>query len=323
MNRSSSASVNVKAEARRLRGELAARGLTLGHSESLELLARTRGFRDWNTLSAHLLRSSSATAPPEAPLTGVGASQQPFTPAGPTVLAAQGVVKRLGSRGRNVTIGPIDLDFPAGTLTALVGRSGCGKSTVLNCLAGLQRPTEGSVIFNGQDVTRMSDQRLARIRRESFGFVFQDYTLIDALDADENIQLPAILSRRRSDPARLARVTSDLGLGDRLDANVMHLSGGERQRVAIARAITNGAQVLFCDEPTGALDPITRDVVFQAIEAARSEGVECVLLATHDVSLAARADRVVVLHAGRVVDELSSPTAREVTEAMRAAGGDQ
>ncbi len=210
-----------------------------------------------------------------------------------------------------------------GTMTALVGRSGCGKSTVLNCLAGLLKPTEGFVMFGGRDLTRLSDQQLARIRRESFGFDFQDYTLIEALDAQENIQLPAILSRQRGNTALLESVTSELGLGDRLGASVTQLSGGERQRVAIARAITNGAQVLFCDEPTGALDPITRDVVFEAIQAARSEGVQCVLLATHDVELAARADRVVVLDAGRAVSELVAPDAREVTEAMRAAGGER
>jgi len=235
----------------------------MGHSESLELLARIRGFRDWNTLSAKLKGSPPAPEDGESSsgTSGSTTGRQPPS-AGPILLSAQGMVKRLGSRRRNVTIGPVDLTFAPGTVTALVGRSGCGKSTVLNCLAGLMKPTEGSVVFDGRDLTRLSDQQLARIRRESFGFVFQDYTLIDALDAQENIQLPATLSRRRANTALLEGVTNHLGLGNRLGASVMQLSGGERQRVAIARAITNGARVLFCDEPTGALDPITREVVF-------------------------------------------------------------
>jgi putative ABC transport system ATP-binding protein len=217
-------------------------------------------------------------------------------------------------------VGPVSFELHANELVALVGRSGCGKSTVLNCAAGLLRPTSGSVMFNGLDLAGLSDRQLARLRRQQFGFVFQDYTVLDPLTARENIELPARMSRTTIDRAGLDGLASRLGLIDTLDKLVGRLSGGQRQRVAIARAMANDTRVLFADEPTGALDPVTRDEVLAVVEQARRETVEAVLLATHDIDLAARADRVIVLSAGRIVDQLANPSAADVLDALQLAG---
>ena len=235
-------------------------------------------------------------------------------------LEAVDVVKKLGRGCSGTTIGPVSLRVEPGTVTALVGRSASGKSTVLNCMAGLMRPSAGRVIFEGQDIARASDQRLARLRREAFGFVFQDYTLLDPLTGQENIELPARMSHRRLDRAAMAPLLQRLGLDGRLAVTTDQLSGGQRQRVAIARAVANGARVLFADEPTGALDPVTRDEVMDLMlgtVADPSSPVQAMLMATHDVELASRADRVLVLAGGLVVDSLDRPSPQAVMAALR------
>lgn len=236
------------------------------------------------------------------------------------LLEVDDVVKRLGRSRSSVTIGPVSLHVEPGTVTALVGRSGSGKSTVLNCAAGLMRPSAGRVLFEGVDITRVTDQQLARLRRDAFGFVFQDYTLIDPLTGQENIELPARMSRRRLDAATLARLADQLGLGRHLGATTDRLSGGQRQRVAIARAVANGARVIFADEPTGALDPVTRDEVMELMLGTvhdPSSPVQAILMATHDVELAGKADRVLVLADGTVCDALDHPSPQEVMAKLR------
>lgn len=236
------------------------------------------------------------------------------------ILETVDVVKKLGRGSSGATIGPVSLRMEPGTVTALVGRSGSGKSTVLNCVAGLMRPSAGQVMFEGDDITRASDQRLARLRREAFGFVFQDYTLLDPLTGQENIELPARMSHRRLDPEAIEPLVQRLGLGDRLAMTTDRLSGGQRQRVAIARAVANGARVLFADEPTGALDPVTRDEVMDLMlgtVADPASSVQAMVMATHDVELAGRADRVLVLADGLVVDSLDRPGPQEVMAALR------
>lgn len=230
------------------------------------------------------------------------------------------VVKKLGRGRSGVMIGPISLEVQPGTVTALVGRSGSGKSTVLNCMAGLMRPSAGQVLLDGADIARASDQRLARLRREAFGFVFQDYTLLDPLTGQENIELPARMSHRRLDSEALVPLARRLGLEDRLAVTTDRLSGGQRQRVAIARAVANGARVLFADEPTGALDPVTRDEVMDLMlgtVADPASPVQAMVMATHDVELAGRADRVLLLADGSVVDSLDRPGPQEVMAALR------
>jgi putative ABC transport system ATP-binding protein len=228
-------------------------------------------------------------------------------------------VTRLFDHGRT-QVGPVSFEVQAGELVALVGRSGCGKSTVLNCAAGLLRPSSGSVRFDDRDLTTLSDSQLASLRRRQFGFVFQDYTVLEPLSARENIELPARMSRTALDRPALTGLADRLGLGGTLDRLVGQLSGGQRQRVAVARAMANDTKVLFADEPTGALDPVTRDEVLAVIEQARQEGVEGVLAATHDTELAARADRVLVLSEGRIVEEFTTPGAGEVLAALQLTG---
>lgn len=236
------------------------------------------------------------------------------------LLDVDGLTKQLGRPRAGVTIGPVSFSVEPGTTTALVGRSGSGKSTILNSVAGLMRPSAGTVVFDGEDIARASDRRLARLRREDFGFVFQDYTLLDPLTGRENIELPARMSRRRLENATLSRLTCQLGLEEHLAVTTDQLSGGQRQRVAIARAIANGARVLFADEPTGALDPVTRDQVMDLMLSTVGDPespVQAVLMATHDVELAGRADRVLVLAAGVVIDVLDRPTPQAVMAALR------
>lgn len=234
------------------------------------------------------------------------------------VLALEGVERAYGRRGPR--LGPCDLVLTAGTVTALVGRSGSGKSTVLACAAGLARVTAGVVRYQGADITRWSDSRLARLRREEFGFVFQDYTLIDALSVSENIGLPRRMAHQLVDPSRLRQVAAGLGISEALDRPTSALSGGQRQRVAIARAVANDARVLFADEPTGALDPITRDEVLAVLLDPTVRAGRAVLVATHDVDLACAADRVLVVEQGRVGAELAAPAPAEVVAALRGTG---
>lgn len=236
------------------------------------------------------------------------------------LLDVESLVKRVGRARTGATIGPVSFGVESGTVTALVGRSGSGKSTILSSVAGLMRPSAGRVVFDGEDIARASDRRLARLRRDEFGFVFQDYTLLDPLTGRENIELPARMSRRRLERAALSRLAGQLGLDERLAVTTDQLSGGQRQRVAIARAVANGARVIFADEPTGALDPVTRDDVMDLMVGTVSDPaspVQAVLMATHDVELAGRADRVLVLAAGEVVEALDHPTPQEVMAALR------
>lgn len=236
------------------------------------------------------------------------------------VLELEGVTRRYGRRDTDPTLGPCDLTLRAGTVTALVGRSGSGKSTVLNCAAGLSRVTDGVVRYLGEDITRLPDRRLARLRRDDFGFVFQDYTLIDALTVAENIALPARMSRRTMADDRVGAVAEGLGIGPWLGQPTARLSGGQRQRVAIARAVANDARVLFADEPTGALDPLTRDEVLSVLLDPGVRAARAVLIATHDVPLACAADRVLVIDGGRVAAVLDAPTPGAVLEALRSTG---
>lgn len=205
----------------------------------------------------------------------------------------------------------VDLSIEAGTMTAIMGPSGSGKSTLLNCLAGLVRPTGGRVCFEGIDIVQASARELDRLRRTDFGFVFQSYNLIEALNAEQNVLLPTLFTRlplTRAD-ARRALVEVDLdGLERRYPDQ---LSGGQRQRVAIARAMAVRRRVLFADEPTGALDTDAGAAVMDDL-ARLPEAGTAVLVVTHDPVVAAYASRVVFLRDGRVADTVTGANAREL-----------
>jgi putative ABC transport system ATP-binding protein len=237
-------------------------------------------------------------------------------------VSLDGVSKSYRS-GRHVVVRALDgvsLAFAPGTFTAIMGPSGSGKTTLLHCAAGLDRPDSGTVRIGTTDVTRLGERRLARLRRRQVGFVFQSFNLLPSLTAGQNVILPLRLAgkhpRRRVAREALERV----GLRDRARHRPAELSGGQQQRVAIARALVTRPDVIFADEPTGALDTQNaRDVLALLREATDRDGRTLVMV-THDPVAAAVADRVVFLADGRIVDELTAPHADAVADRMTALG---
>jgi len=207
----------------------------------------------------------------------------------------------------------VDLVLDEREFVVLLGPSGSGKSTLLNILGGLDVPTSGRVFYRGRELTRASESELTRYRRNHVGFVFQFYNLIPSLTARENVALVTEISR---DPFAPEDVLELVGLGDRLDHFPAQLSGGEQQRVAIARAVAKRPDVLLCDEPTGALDVETGRLVLEAIDRVNRELGTATAIITHNVPVAAIADRVLVLGDGRIVREESHDTKLPV-EALR------
>jgi putative ABC transport system ATP-binding protein len=212
----------------------------------------------------------------------------------------------------------VSLDVPAGQFTAVMGPSGSGKSTLMHLLAGLDVPNAGSVSIAGQDITRMSDRQLTRLRRRHIGFIFQSFNLLPTLSAEENVVLPLAIAGRRPDADTLDALLGRVGLLDRRDHKPAQLSGGQQQRVAIARALITGPTVLFADEPTGNLDSAAgADVLSQLRDAVELDGQTTVMV-THDPRAAATADRVVFLADGEIVDDLAAPSEEAVMAAMKA-----
>ncbi|MGH4032846.1 ABC transporter ATP-binding protein [Actinomycetota bacterium Odt1-20B] len=200
-----------------------------------------------------------------------------------------------------------------------MGPSGSGKSTLLQCAAGLDRPTTGTVRIGGTALGGLGEAKLSRLRRERVGFVFQAHNLVPSLSVAENVALPLLLGGE--DPGERPRSGLDaVGLGDRGDDRPAELSGGQRQRVAIARALVTRPEVVFADEPTGALDPATADDVLALLRRAVDADGHTVVMVTHDPTAAAWADEVLFLAEGRVAGRLSRPGAAEVGRIMRELG---
>jgi len=206
----------------------------------------------------------------------------------------------------------VDLTVDAGSMVAVMGPSGSGKSTLLTIAGSLEDPTSGEVLVNGEELSRLSRNARARLRRRSVGFVFQDFNLLPGLTAAENVTLPLELDGLSARKARAAGLRSldELGLGDRAEHFPDQLSGGERQRVAIARAVVGERRLLLADEPSGALDSVNGEAVMRLIHAACQRGVAAVVV-THDAQLASWADRVVFLRDGRVTDRTAPPAGPE------------
>ncbi len=197
----------------------------------------------------------------------------------------------------------VSLAVSAGQYTAVMGPSGSGKSTLMHLLAGLDRPTSGSVHINGADIAQMSDKKLTRLRREHVGFVFQAFNLLPTLTAEENILLPSRIAGRRIPDAELDALIDRVGLTGRRDHKPAELSGGQQQRVAIARALISRPTVLFADEPTGNLDSKAGADVLDLLRAAVDEDGQTIVMVTHDPRAAEQADRVVVLEDGQIVSD--------------------
>jgi putative ABC transport system ATP-binding protein len=199
----------------------------------------------------------------------------------------------------------INLEVPAGQFAAIMGASGSGKSTLLGLLAGLDTATDGRVILDGADITGLNEDELAVVRGSKIGFVFQSYQLIPTLTAEENVLLPHELMGRDpgSGEARARELLERVGLGDRMDHYPVQLSGGEQQRVALARAFMVKPPILMADEPTGNLDSVNGQHVLELLLDLNRRERTTLVLVTHDQSLAARADRIVTLKDGQIVDD--------------------
>jgi putative ABC transport system ATP-binding protein len=232
------------------------------------------------------------------------------------VLEARGLSRTYLSGGAQVrALDGVDLVVEQGEFVAIMGPSGCGKSTLLNLLAGFDRPSAGEVWLGGKRIDRLSEARLARLRRRRIGFVFQFFNLLPALSVAENVELPLLLAGQRRRAARRTAdgLLGDLGLAERRNAAPLLLSGGQQQRVALARAMANSPDIVLADEPTGNLDSAAARGVLDLLGEARRRG-QTLLLVTHDARVAAAADRVVRLRDGRIVADGRLEPARTVPD---------
>jgi putative ABC transport system ATP-binding protein len=214
---------------------------------------------------------------------------------------------------RGITTG-----FPSGQFAAIMGPSGSGKSTLMHLLAGLDRPTAGSVVVDGSELANLDDKALTRLRRDRLGFVFQAFNLVPVLTAEENILLPLTLAGKKPDREWLDKLIAAVGLGDRLDHRPSELSGGQQQRVAVARALIHRPAVVFADEPTGNLDSKSSDEVLALLRQAVDEFDQTVVMVTHDAHAASVADRIVVLNDGQIVHDGGAESTEGVLDLMKA-----
>ncbi|MBB3042106.1 ATP-binding cassette domain-containing protein [Nocardioides sp. LMS-CY] len=242
-----------------------------------------------------------------------------FSPPAGTVPAARvrGLTKTYGTGQALVrALDDVTLDIAAGEFTAVMGPSGSGKSTLMHCCAALDTADSGEVWIGDQDITRLKDKALTRLRRDEIGFVFQSFNLVPTLTAEENIKLPMAIAGRRLDQAWYDSVVATVDLGDRLGHKPNELSGGQQQRVAVARALASRPRIVFADEPTGNLDSRSGAEVLELLRHAVDDHGQTVVMVTHDPVAAAYTDRVVFLADGRVVDELRDPTREQVLDVM-------
>jgi putative ABC transport system ATP-binding protein len=210
----------------------------------------------------------------------------------------------------------VSLDLPAGQFTAVMGPSGSGKSTLMHLLAGLDTPSSGTVKVAGEDITRMKDRDLTRLRRRHIGFVFQSFNLLPTLSAEENVLLPLSISGKRPPADDVDALMARVGLAQRRNHRPAELSGGQQQRVAIARALITQPTVLFADEPTGNLDSEAGAGILALLREAVDIDGQTTLMVTHDPRAAAAADRVLYLTDGRVVADLARPSEAEIHAVM-------
>ena len=213
------------------------------------------------------------------------------------------------------------VDVVSGELTAVMGPSGSGKSTMMHILAGLDRPTSGSVSIAGTDITKLGDNELTKLRRKHIGFIFQFFNLLPVLSAEENIVLPLSIAGRKPDPEWLDQLIDTVGLTDRKTHRPSELSGGQQQRVAVARALVTRPAVVFADEPTGNLDSRTSGEILELLRRSVEDYGQTTVMVTHDAKAAAIADRVFFLADGEIVRRLGSASQAEILDALNEVGG--
>ncbi|MFJ8508717.1 ABC transporter ATP-binding protein [Streptomyces avermitilis] len=231
----------------------------------------------------------------------------------------RGVRRRYGRGGSAVhALRGVDLALARGSFTAVMGPSGSGKSTFLQCAAGLDRPSGGTVHLGGTDITGLSENKLTALRRSRLGFVFQAFNLLPSLTVEQNVVLPLRLAGHRPDRRRAAEVLAQVGLQDKGRRRPGQLSGGQQQRVAIARALVTRPDVVFADEPTGALDTTTAAEILGLLRQAVDVHGATVVMVTHDPAAAAWADRVLFLADGSIVDHLERASAPQIAARVAA-----
>jgi putative ABC transport system ATP-binding protein len=234
---------------------------------------------------------------------------------------AEGLSKFYGSGDAAVAaLDDVSVALGEGQFTAIMGPSGSGKSTLLHMLAGLDRPTSGEVYLGDTEITSLNDKALTLLRRDRIGFIFQSFNLLPTMTAAENIVLPMRIAGRKPDEQWVASIVETVGLTGRLSHRPSELSGGQQQRVAAARALASKPQIVFADEPTGALDSKSGAELLGFLRKAVSELGQTVVMVTHDPTAASYADRVIFLADGHVVDEMHAATADEVLDYMKHLG---
>ena len=235
------------------------------------------------------------------------------------IVTATDIRRRFGEGDAAVdALEGVSVAFPKGRFTAIMGPSGSGKSTLMHILAGLDRPTQGSVEIDGQEITDLDDKRLTELRRDKVGFIFQFFNLLPVLSAEENIRLPLSIAGRDADPELFDKLVSAVDLGDRLSHRPSQLSGGQQQRVAVARALVSKPAVVFADEPTGNLDSNASEEVLSLLRRAVDEFGQTVVMVTHDANAASVADRVLVLVDGKIVEDTDAGTPEQVHDLLKA-----
>ena len=235
-----------------------------------------------------------------------------------SIVTAVDVHRRYGEGDAAVdALAGVTVGLERGRFGAIMGPSGSGKSTLMHILAGLDRPTSGSVSLDGEEITGLDDADLTRLRRDKLGFVFQFFNLIPVLTAEENVLLPLSIAGRKPDEDWFRRLIDRVDLGDRLTHRPAELSGGQQQRVAVARALVSRPAVVFADEPTGNLDSRASEEVLGLLRTAVDEFGQTVVMVTHDPEAASYADRLVVLRDGLVVHDGEAGSADEVIELMK------
>jgi putative ABC transport system ATP-binding protein len=234
-----------------------------------------------------------------------------------TVVVASEVARRYGEGDTAVdALRGVSLDVTRGQLTTVMGPSGSGKSTLMHILAGLDRPTSGTVAIDGTEITTLGDTELTKLRRNHIGFIFQFFNLLPMLSAEENVTLPLTIAGEKVDQRWLEQLLESVGLTDRRKHRPSELSGGQQQRVAIARALVSRPTVVFADEPTGNLDSKTGGEILELLRQAVQTSGQTTVMVTHDARSASIADRILFLADGNIVKELPRSDPHEVVTAM-------
>jgi putative ABC transport system ATP-binding protein len=239
----------------------------------------------------------------------------------PPAARAVGATKIYGLGDAEVrAIDGIDVEFATGAFTAIMGPSGSGKSTLMQCMAGLDRLTSGESWIGDVELTGLSEKKLTKVRRDRVGFIFQSFNLVPTLTAVENIRLPLDIAGREPEGDWMEQVIDALHLRPRLKHRPSELSGGQQQRVAAARALVSRPDIVFADEPTGQLDSQSSAELLSFMRRAADEFNQTIVMVTHEPTAASRADRVIFLADGRIVDQMSEPTAELILDRMKTLG---